>query len=266
MKVKDIKNYLDERFPITNAESFDQNAIGLAIGDGEIEVKNIMLALDLTKEVVNEALKKDCNLIITHHPFLFNPIQKILFKSEKGEVIKLMCENNLSLYSMHTNLDVGLGGVNDTLASILGLNDIKIINDEPSFGNYLRYGDIKPMSLRDLASLVKDKFNLSGVRVLGDLDKTIKKVGIVGGSGAHPSDIITAVKAGLDCYITGEVHLNNSMMASFYGLSLIEVNHGVEKFVFTSLIKELKEKSKELFNYKGEIIITTIETDKMITL
>ncbi len=266
MKIKDIKNYLDERFPITNAESFDQNAIGLAIGDGEIEVNNIMLALDLTKEVVYDAINNNCNLIITHHPFLFNPIQKILFKSEKGEVIKLMCENNLSLYSMHTNLDVGLGGVNDTLANILGLDDIKIINDEAGFGNYLRYGNINPMTLRDLASLVKDKCNLSGVRVLGALDKTIKKVGIVGGSGAHPSDIMTAVKAGLDCYITGEVHLNNSQMADFYGLSLIEVNHGVEKLVFTSLINELKEKTKELFKFSGKIIITKIETDKMITI
>ena len=266
MKVKDVKEYLDSRFPISDAESFDQNAIGLAIGDGDIEVKNIMLTLDLTKEVVIEALKENCNLIISHHPFLFNPIQKVLFRSEKGEVIKLMCENNLSLYSMHTNLDVGKGGVNDTLAKVLGLNDIKIINDEASFGNYLRYGKIEPTTLHDLALLVKNKFNLTGVRVLGDLDKKIKTVGVVGGSGAHPSDIMTAVHAGIDCYITGEVHLNNSQMASFYGLSLIEVNHGVEKFVFSSLINELKEVFSKEFKFKGNIVITTVETDKMITL
>ena len=266
MKVKDVKNYLDERFPLVNAESFDQNAIGLAIGDGEIDVKNIMLALDLTKEVVEDALNYDCNLIITHHPFLFNPIQKVLFKSEKGEVIKLMCEHNLSLYSMHTNLDVGLGGVNDVLAKMLGLNDIKIINDEAAFGNYLRYGKINKTKLGELAKLVKETFSLSGVRVLGDLNKEIKTVGVVGGSGAHPSDIMAAVKSGVDCYITGEVHLNNSQMASFYGLSLIEVNHGVEKFVFNSLICELKEKLKELYQFNGKIVITEIETDKMITI
>ena len=266
MKVKDVKKFLDERFPIANAESFDQNAIGLAIGDEEEEVKGIILTLDLTKEVIIEALKENCNLIISHHPFLFNPIQKVLFKSEKGEVIKLMCEHNLSLYSMHTNLDVGNGGVNDTLAKLLGLNDIKIINDEATFGNYLRYGKINEMTLRELAEYVKKTFNLSGVRVLGDLNKKIKKVGVVGGSGAHPSDIMMAVKSGVDCYITGEVHLNNSQMASFYNLALIEVNHGVEKFVFYSLINELKEVLKIKFNYQNKIIITTVETDKMITL
>lgn len=266
MKIKDVKKYLDNRFPLTNAESFDQNAIGLAIGDEENEVSGIMLTLDLTKEVIKEALKEKCNLIISHHPFLFNPIQKVLFRSEKGEVIKLMCENNLSLYSMHTNLDVGSGGVNDTLAKMLEIKDIKIVNDEATFGNYLRYGKIEKTTLKELALKVKEVFNLSGVRVLGDLNKKIKTIGIVGGSGAHPSDIMTAVKCGVDCYITGEVHLNNSQMADFYGLSLIEVNHGVEKYVFNSLIDELKDKLLDEYSYNGKIIITKVETDKMITL
>lgn len=266
MKVKDIKNYLDNRFPIDNAENFDKNAIGLAIGSEKFEVNNILLALDLNKEVVMDAITKGCNVIITHHPFLFTPIQKVLFDSEKGEVIKLMCDYNISLYSMHTNLDVGSGGVNDTLANILGINNIKIINDEASFGNYLRYGEIEPIQLKDLALKVKKDLNLTGVRVLGDLNKVIKSIGVVGGSGAHPSDIMNAVNSGIDCYITGEIHLNNSQMADYYGLSLIEVNHGVEKFVFTTLIKELEKEFKERFNYNGNIIITNVETDKMITL
>ena len=77
---------------------------------------------------------------------------------------------------------------------------------------------------------------------------------------------MTAVKAGVDCYITGEVHLNNSQLASFYGLSIIEVNHGVEKFVFTSLINEVTLVLKEKYSYNGKIIITSVETDKMITM
>ena len=101
MLVKDVKDYLDARFPKENAEDFDQGSIGLAIGSEKIEVSNILLALDLNLEVLQDAISKDCNLIITHHPFLFNPIQRVLFDSEKGEIIKLMCENNISLYSSH---------------------------------------------------------------------------------------------------------------------------------------------------------------------
>lgn len=261
MLVKNVVEYLDARFPRSNAEEFDQGSIGLAIGSEKIEVSNILLALDLNKEVVIDAISKNCNLIITHHPFLFTGIQKILFDSQKGEVIKLMCENNISLYSMHTNLDVGTGGVNDTLAEMLGINDYKIINDEASKGNYLRYGEIEETSLEQLANNVKKIFNLNGVKVLGDFNKKVKRIGIVGGSGAHTNDILTAVNCGLDCYITGEVHLNNSQLADYYGLSIIEVKHGVEKYVFTSLIEELRKQFLSLYNFDNNIYISNIETD-----
>ena len=266
MLIRNVKEYLDARFPKENAEEFDQPCIGLAIGSENIKVKNILLALDLNKDVVSDAISKNCNLIITHHPFLFNPIQKVLFDTEKGDIIKLMCQNNISLYSMHTNLDVGDGGVNDTLASMLGIENIKIINNEPIKGNYLRYGNIKETSLFDLANNVKKIFNLSGVKVLGDLNKKVKKIGVVGGSGAHTSDIINAVNKKLDCYITGEVRLNNSQLAEYYDLSIIEVKHGIEKFVFISLIEELRKQFKELFDFENEIFITDVETDKFIYL
>ena len=262
MLVRNVLEYLDVRFPKENAEDFDQGSIGLAIGSGKNEVSNILLALDLNKDVVYDAISKKCNLIITHHPFLFNPIQKVLFDTEKGEIIKLMCQNNISLYSMHTNLDVGAGGVNDTLAAMLGIENIKIINDEVSKGNYLRYGNINETTLFDLVQNVKKIFNLSGVKVLGDLNKKVKKIGIVGGSGAHTSDIINAVNKKLDCYITGEVHLNNSQFAEYNNLAIIEVKHGIEKFVFVSLIEELRKQFKELFDFNNNIYITDIETDK----
>ncbi len=266
MLVKDVKKYLDERFPIENACEFDQNCVGLCVGNENCEVSNILLSLDLNLDVLNDAISKNCNLIITHHPFLFNHIQKVLFNTEKGHIIELMAKNNISLYSMHTNLDVAKGGVNDILADMLGIKDIKIINNEASKDNFLRYGNINEVSLKELALKVKDTFKLSGVRVLGDLDKKIRTIGVVGGSGAHNSDIYNAIKCGCDCYITGEVHLNNNQFADYYGLSLIEVNHGVEKFVFNYLIKEFKDKFKKLYNFNNEIIITSIETDKMITL
>lgn len=265
MRVNDVCNYLNNRFPLEYAMDYDK-AIGLAIGDGKIEVTGVMLALDCNIEVIKEAIKNKCNLIITHHPLLFNPIYKILYNDFKGEIIKMLIENNMSLYSMHTNLDVASGGVNDTLASMLGLSDIKVINGEVDKGNFLRYGKIKEITLRELSNNVKDIFNLSGVRVLGDLDKKIKTVGIVGGSGAHDNDIFLAKTAGCDCYITGEIHLNNSQYANFLNMSMIEVNHGIEKFVFCNLQEEFKKNFKELFNYDGKIIITKNNSDGLVTL
>lgn len=265
MKISDVCEYLNQRFPLTDASDFDK-AIGLTIGSPNYEVTGIILALDLTKEVIKEAKENKCNLIITHHPFLFNPIYRVLYNDFKGELIKKMVEANLSLYSMHTNLDVASGGVNDCLASMLGIDDVKIVNGEAGKENFLRYGKIKETTLGELVSNVKQIFNLTGVRVLGDLNKKIKTIGIVGGSGAHDGDIFLAKKCGCDCYITGEVHLNNSQYAEFLNLALIEVNHGVEKFVFYNLIEEFKKVFKELYQYELPIIITKDSSDKLVTM
>ena len=264
MLVRDVCSYLDKRFPKETAEESDLPRIGLIIGSGDIEVKNILLTLDLNYEVVNKAIKKGCNMIIAHHPYLFEPLYRILFDTEKGKVIELMFKHQISLYVMHTNLDVGENGVNDSLAQKLELENVKAINGYEQ-GSYLRIGETDT-TLKRLANKVKDKFDLSGVRVLGDLNQDIKKVGIVGGSGGRVLDILTAKNAGCDCYITGEIHLNCSQFADEIGLCLIEVNHGVEKFVFEFLEEELEEKLKLEFNFKNKIYTNLCETDKMITI
>ena len=264
MLVKEVCEYLDNRFPKDNAEDSDQPRIGLIIGDDDIEVTNILLTLDLNFEVVNKAIEKNCNMIIAHHPFIFEPLYKILFNSPKGKVINLMFKHNISLYVMHTNLDVGKGGVNDTLANMLDLKDIKTYNDYQK-GSYLRTGNVN-MNLNNLIIKVKEAFELSGVRYLGDLNKKIKTVGIVGGSGGRSSDIINAYNNNCDCYITGEIHLNCSQLAEELGLSLIEVNHGVEKFVFKYLKSELECDFNKLFNFTNKIYFNECETDNMKTL
>ena len=264
MLVRDVCNYLDKRFPKETAEEFDGPRIGLIIGSENIKVENILLTLDLNYEVVNKAIKKGCNMIIAHHPYLFEPLYKILFDSEKGKVIELMFKHQISLYVMHTNLDVGENGVNDCLARKLELENVVAINGYEQ-SSYLRVGEVD-MTLKKLANKVKDKFDLTGVRVLGDLNQDIHKVGIVGGSGGRVFDILKAKQAGCDCYITGEIHLNCSQFAEEVGLCLIEVNHGVEKFVFESLEEELEENLKSEFNFKNKIYTNLCETDKMITI
>ncbi len=292
MLVKNVCEYLDNKFPYEDAVDSDFPRIGLIIGDENIEVNNILLTLDLNYEVVNKAIEKDCNLIIAHHPFIFEPIYKILFNSEKGKIINLMFKHQISLYVMHTNLDVGVDGVNEVLISLLtpsskkverkdlldiGLNDEEIdlifgLYKEAPETTFYNRGDLKNKFLKtvyldttlgELIELVKEKFALSGVRYLGDLNKKISKVGIVGGSGGSISSIVDAINAECDCYITGEIRLNCSQFAEEKGLALIEVNHGVEKFVFEKLKENLSRALKNKFDFENVIYANLCETDNM---
>lgn len=253
MQIKEIITYLDNKYPAILASDFDKS-IGFAIGSLDNEVKKVLLSLDLTFDVCQQAKKLGANLIITHHPFIFNPINRILFDSPQGKIIKFLCDNNISIYSMHTNLDAGIDGVNDCLAKMLGI-DFK--HEEAIKDDMLVYGNIDEMSLRDLVKKVKEVYQLKGVRVVGNLNKTIKKVGIIGGAGASIYNINDCVSKGIDCFITGEVHLDKAIYASQNDLAIIEVNHGVERFVFDYL-------SKDLANQFGDIfIVSNINTDPL---
>ena len=242
MKVKEILNYLEERFPYELAADFDYNKIGLTLGDGDIDVKGILCALDLNEEVIEEAINKNCNLILTHHPLTFVPMTKFLKTDEKGAWIFKLIKNDISLIAMHTNMDLGKDGVADTLCSLFDLKNSNYGVCEKN--EYIRYGEVDTISLKDLALKTKEILKLDGVKVVGDLNKKITKVGILGGSGAHESDITKAISLQCDCYITGEIKHHIGLMANFNNLCLIEVNHGIEKCVFEKLAQDIQSKSK----------------------
>lgn len=254
MIIKDIINLLQILYPEENASDFDYGKIGLTIGDENIKVNKILLALDLTEEVVNEAISINANLIVTHHPFIFEPITSISFQSKIGRILRLMFQHQISLFTIHTNLDVGDNGVNDTLTKVLGLKNITGKCEKDSF---LRIGEIESQSLKEFALHVKESFNLQGIRVIGKLNNKIKKIGIVGGSGS--SEIYQAIDSGCDCFITGEVKLHHAQDAVFHQIAVIEVNHGVEKYVLGTIQNQLENRLQGQI----EVQISKINTDPL---
>ena len=166
MTVRNIFEFLNCLYPESLACSFDN--VGLLIGDGEAEVRKVFISLDCTLDTVKKAVQNDCELIITHHPVIFSPLKNILAGSIQFELIK----NGISVISMHTNLDVSDGGVNDCLCNTLGIKDTKpVIADD---GYILKMGSISPASADKLAEHIKEK--LGGCVKFVDGQKTIKKV------------------------------------------------------------------------------------------
>lgn len=261
MLIKEVVAYLDNKYPQENAIDYDQGKIGLIIGDENLTLSKALLSLDLTLNVAKEAVALGANLIITHHPFFQNPLTALPFKSEKSLILELMLRHKISLFSMHTNLDVGQDGVNDTLADLIGIEKPYNISEGPAKGNFLRYGNIPEMTLGTLAQKIKAALHISGIRLIGNPERIIRSIGVVGGSGAHDEDIEAALNAGIDCYVTGEVKLPAAQMAAFRNLAIIEVNHGVEKLVFyplrETMIKDLK--------LDGQVFVSSVNTDPLVS-
>ena len=129
MQVLDVYNFLNEIAPVGTALSFDN--VGILVGDPSKEVKKAVVCLDCTPKVLELAVKESAELIITHHPIIFEPLKSLI----KGEdnVVYGCVENGVSVISMHTNLDVAVGGVNDCLANALELVDVQNIVDDEGF-------------------------------------------------------------------------------------------------------------------------------------
>lgn len=241
MKQIEISKYLKNEYPEILASNFDIGKIGLQFGSNNKEINKVMIALDGTSKVVDQALNMSCDLLICHHPFLFYPLLSLDYDSPFGQKFIKVLNNKLNIYSMHTNFDTAENGMNDILSEIIGMKNVNYLKAEIDSTCLMRVGEIEPVKFEDFLNLVCKKFDHAAVKFVGNLQKTIKKVGIVGGSGS--SEIKNAIKNGCDCFITGEIPHHLGLEALDYGISLIEINHFTE-----SLFKEtLKNKLEKQF-------------------
>ncbi len=238
-KVKDITNYLLTKYPTSLASSFDLGKVGLQFGSLKQEVKVVMLALDGSTKVIDEAIMNDVDLLITHHPFMFNSMLSMDYDNPLQEKIKQVIKNDLNVFSMHTNFDVAEGGMNEILAKRLGLKNIRFVGDTLNNESFIRTGEVDEISLNDFLEVVKEKLKVDGLRYTGSLNKKIHKVGILAGSGGF--ELYLASRLHCDAFITGEVKHNQALDAVDLNLSLIEVSHAVERLYKEKVKAELEK-------------------------
>ncbi|MDY4053194.1 MAG: Nif3-like dinuclear metal center hexameric protein [Bacilli bacterium] len=238
-KVKDITNYLLTKYPTSLASSFDLGKVGLQFGSLNQEVKVVMLALDGSTKVIDEAIMNDVDLLITHHPFMFNSMLSMDYDNPLQEKIKQVIKNDLNVFSMHTNFDVAEGGMNEILAKRLGLKNIRFVGDTLNNESFIRTGEVDEISLSDFLEVVKEKLKVDGLRYTGSLNKKIHKVGILAGSGGF--ELYLASRLHCDAFITGEVKHNQALDAVDLNLSLIEVSHAVERLYKEKVKAELEK-------------------------
>lgn len=235
-KVKEIFEWMDDRYPFALAENYDN--CGLLIGDTERVVSRCMLALDVTGEVLADAICWQADLIITHHPVIFNALKRL----SVGDIPYECIRHGIAVLSSHTCLDRAIGGVNDALSECLSLQNVTILDETDGF---LRTGILpKVMEPVEFAAYCKKTLSSGGIRaVLGE--RSIGKVGLCSGAGG--SFVGEAIEAGCDAYLTGEVKHHEAIIAKNAGITLIDAGHfETETVVLPQLEKKLKSAFPEI--------------------
>ena len=235
MIIKEVIEVLETYFPLSLQDDWDNS--GLQIGNQNKEVKSIMIALNADYLVVKQAVMKNIDLLITHHPLFFEPIKALNQHEEKGRVVELAIKNNLSIYCSHTPLDKG-GidyGMNSWAAMELGLKNIDIYGKS----SHLRKGE-NNSSLDVLIKNIKKTFSLDSVLMSGDSNAEIVNNIVIGlGSG---SGYIKEMDSLIDVYITGDCSYHDAQaVVQNKTFVLIQVPHFVEAIMKKHLKLLLKE-------------------------
>ena len=206
MKIKEVLCALEKFAPLPLQESWD-NA-GLQIGLTETEVSGALLCLDVNERIIDEAVKKGCNLVVSHHPLLFRGLKTISDLTDVQRTVRKAIQQDICVISMHTNMDNAKGGVNFRIAQKLGLQDVKFFASKMVDGVEAGSGVIgtlpEAMASDDFVIEVKKTFEVECARCNQLLQRPVKRVAICGGAGDFLLD--DAVKAGADAFITGEMH------------------------------------------------------------
>lgn len=232
VNVKDVFEHLNALADVKLAEKWDN--VGLMIGNYNDEVSKVLVCLDVTTEVVKEAINNDINLIVSHHPLIFKPLKSLNFTDDfKSNIIRNLIQHNISVISFHTNLDSATLGLNDYLAKKLDLEEINVLfeHDLDKNSGLGRIGNLScEMELDVFIKYLKNKFSLESVSAVIGNEKKINSVAILGGSGA---DFIYSIPE-VDIYLTGDVGYHAALDAIEMKKNIIDIGHFSEH-----LVKEL---------------------------
>ncbi len=224
MQLKTIGDQLEAYIPARYASSWDN--VGWMVGPLSEPLKGVLLCVDVTAPVLERALQKDLNLILSHHPLLFEPLSRLLDSHPLHRLVMEAVREKVGIFSVHTNADAMPGGLNDLFADALDLMDtepIRPMDEDPEAG-LGRVGRLEePWTMGQLENRLREQFNLTHVQSLGESDRFVQTVGVCTGSGGDFVGEPLAER--VDCYVTGDVDHHEAMEAQSFDLPLVILDH-----------------------------------------
>ncbi|MEG1789187.1 MAG: Nif3-like dinuclear metal center hexameric protein [Oscillospiraceae bacterium] len=238
--VREIADFLEELAPSSLKMDFDN--VGLLVGLENRPVERVLVALDITEDVIDEAENVDAELIVSHHPLFFAGLKSVTDGDATGEKIVRLLTGGISAVCMHTNLDAAPGGVNDALAAALGLSVRGILNRAEGISRICALPEA--MDFESFLSRVCAALSANGLRY-HDAGRPVSVVGICGGAGGD--DLTLAAESGCDTYVTADLKYHQFLLAKELGLNLIDAGHFCTENVIVPVLHDrLTEKFPEL--------------------
>ena len=242
MKVKDIIKVIEEFAPLSVQEGWDNS--GLCVGFPEDEVTSVLLALDCTPALVDEAVACGADMIVTHHPLIFSGLKKISPEDMVGEAVIKAIKAGVSIYAAHTNADKVLAGVSGAMAARLGLKNVNILDQDEDETGLGAVGDFpEPISAEQAVALVKEKFSLKSMKASRPVEGLISRVAMCGGSGG--SLIAAARKSGAQLYISGDISYHNFFTPE--GFMIMDIGHYESEIEIVDILFSLIKKNFPTF-------------------
>ncbi|MCI1639680.1 MAG: Nif3-like dinuclear metal center hexameric protein [Bacteroidales bacterium] len=237
MKVRQIADAIESFAPLSIQEEWDNS--GLCIGSPESDVTSVLLGFDCTPALVDEAVRTGADMIVTHHPLIFNSLKKITPEDPTGLAVMKAISAGIAVYAAHTTADKVIGGVSGAMARKLGLENIRILEPESEDSGLGALGEFPDaVSCREATAIVKNRFGLKLVRTSKPLDCPIKKVAMCGGSGS--SLISSAIDAGAQLYLCGDISYHRFFTPDNF--MLMDIGHFESEkeivFILFSLLKK----------------------------
>lgn len=261
LKLIDIMKIIEGYAPTYLKEEYD--SVGLMIGNSDDVVTSILIALDCTLEVIEEAKEKKCNLILTHHPLLFNKPDSITTETLLGKKIINLIKNNINVYSSHTNLDMALGGINDIITQLLGYNQWQVIETSNCIqNNKTKIGIGRLITLEEgvelstLCDNLKKKLEILHLRYSGRDNQKINKIAIINGSGQDYFN--KAMQLGANCIITGDTSYHRVSDLEEQGIAVIDAGHFETEWPAVKILGNKLENNIKYLGFSNNIFISEV--------
>ncbi|MBQ7898659.1 MAG: Nif3-like dinuclear metal center hexameric protein [Bacteroidales bacterium] len=242
MKVKEIISVIESFAPLSIQESWDNS--GLCVGSPEDEVTSVLMGLDCTPQLVDEAIACGADMIITHHPLIFSGLKKITPENQVGAAVIKAIRARIAIYAAHTSADKVIAGVSGAMAARLGLEDVQILDEDGEGTGLGVVGNLpEPLSAAEVTALMKERFGLKVLKSSRPLDGKIERVAMCGGSGG--SLIGAARKSGAQLYVSGDISYHNFFTED--GFMIMDIGHYESEIEIVDILFSLIKKNFPTF-------------------